>query len=85
MLRSKAKLPDENNSLLAYPVNAQSLLLDKVNSWFQSKKFKYQRTLTSDKLGQCFQMSISYNERDIMLYELEWEVHHNSIKLSKSI
>ena len=55
-------------------------LLNIVNSIFIEKRYKFQRINTIDPNTSWFTMSINYDENDIMLYELKWEVSQNSIK-----
>lgn len=58
----------------------EKTLLSIINSIFIDKKYKFQRINSIDENTACFTMSINYDENDIMLYELKWEVSQNSIK-----
>ena len=55
-------------------------LLEIIFSIFVEMKIKFQRINTIDPNTSWFTMSINYDENDIMLYELKWEVSQNSIK-----
>ena len=56
-------------------------LLGIIFSIFVEMKIKFQRINTIDPNTSWFTMSINYDENDIMLYELKWEVSQNSIKI----
>jgi hypothetical protein len=56
-------------------------LANMFNVIFLKKKYKFQRIDWYDRNTSMFTMSISYDEHDIMLYELFWEIGSNSIKV----
>ena len=61
-------------------LNSDKSLLKLINNIFIEKKYKFQKINSIDENTSCFTMSINYDENDIMLYELKWEVSQNSIK-----
>lgn len=63
-------------------VNKQHSLGSIVHNWFIDKKFKFQKISGIDKHNQKYVMSISYDEQDVMLYEIMWEININSIKVT---
>lgn len=55
-------------------------LLSIMYELFVEKKFKFQKINTIDDETAFFTMSVSYDEQDIMLYEITWEITPSSIK-----
>jgi hypothetical protein len=52
-----------------------------INAWFENKGLKFQRVDSIDSKVTKFILSMSYNDNDIMLYEMIWEVALNHIKV----